>query len=90
MEKSIYTREYGELLRLLRETRESAKVTQIEFAKSLGQSQSFVSKAERGERRVDVIQLRTFCQALGANFIAFLTELEHRLSHLKTSRDRKR
>ena len=61
MAKSIYTREYTAVTRLLRETREAAGLTQVELAEKLGQSQSFVSKYERGERRLDIIQLRTVC-----------------------------
>ena len=80
MEKTIYTTEYAELLRLLRETRERAKVTQTELADRLGRSQSFVTKFERGDRRLDAIQLRTICQALGADLVSFVTELERRLS----------
>lgn len=52
MEKSIYTREYVVLLRLLREARERAGVSQVELAARLGQSQSFVSKLETGDRRI--------------------------------------
>ena len=88
MEKSLYTSEYGQLLRLLKETRQSAGVTQVALAERLGQSQSFVSKIERGERRLDVIQLRTICQALETTLSAFASELESRLAK-KVSRRRK-
>ena len=94
MDKSIFTVEYAELLRLLKETRRSAKVTQVELAEKLGQSQSFVSKCERGERRLDVIQLRTLCHVLGTSLPAFVTELETRLTLRRkrkmTSRSRRR
>jgi transcriptional regulator with XRE-family HTH domain len=46
----------------------------------LGQSQSFVSKAEAGERRLDVVQLRTICQALGTTLPTFVAKLEERLA----------
>jgi len=80
MEKSVFTREYRALLRLLRETRQAADVTQTQLAKSLGQSQSFISKCERGERRLDVIQLRTICHILGTTLSEFVGELERRLA----------
>ncbi len=79
MEKSIYTREYGVLLRLIREAREQAGITQVELAKKLKQSQSFVSKCERGECRLDVIQLKTICQALGVSLSDFVNRLEGEL-----------
>ena len=80
MEKSIYTAEYAELLRLLRETREKAGITQTDMATRLERSQSFVTKYERGECRLDVIQLRTLCQVLGTDLSSFVAELERRLA----------
>jgi transcriptional regulator with XRE-family HTH domain len=79
MEKSIFTGEYEVLLQLLRETRRGANLTQVELARSLGQSQSFVSKAEIGERRLDVIQLRTICHSLGTTLPEFVSKLEQQL-----------
>jgi transcriptional regulator with XRE-family HTH domain len=80
MEKSVYTKEYAAFLRLLRETREAAKLTQVELAHRLHQTQSFVSKCERGETRLDVIQLRTICRHLGTDLSAFVGRLEQQLS----------
>ena len=79
MEKTIYTAEYAQLLQLLREIREQAGITQTDLAERLGHSQSFVTKFERGDRRLDVIQLRTICAALGTDLAAFVAELERRL-----------
>lgn len=79
MEKSIYTREYGVLLRLLKEAREAAGVTQVELAKKLKQSQSFVSKMERGDRRLDVVQLRTVLRIYNTTLTAFVKRLEEEL-----------
>jgi transcriptional regulator with XRE-family HTH domain len=79
MEKSIFTPEYEVLLGLLRETRRAADLSQVELAKSLGQTQSFVSKIEIGERRLDVIQLRTICHSLGTSLPDFISKLEERL-----------
>ena len=59
MDKTIYTREYSALLRLLAERREKSALTQTQLAKKLGVAQSTISKFERGDRRLDVIQLRT-------------------------------
>lgn len=79
MEKSVFTREYKVFLETLRDTRQRAKITQVELAERLGQSQSFVSKCERGETRVDVVQLRAICQVLGTNLPAFVRAYEKRL-----------
>ena len=79
MEKTIYTREYTVVLRLLREARQEAGLTQTELAKKLKQSQSFVTKVERGDRRLDIIQLRTMCQTFGLTLAEFVSRLEKAL-----------
>jgi transcriptional regulator with XRE-family HTH domain len=79
MEKSVHTPEYAAFLRLLRETRESANLSQAELARRLRQTQSRVSKWERGEARLDVIQLRTMCRCLGTDLPTFTLRLEERL-----------
>ena len=76
MEKSIYSREYQAVTKLLKQAREAAGMSQVELAEALGQSQSFVSKTERGERRLDVVQLRTVCNALGVSLPDFVVSLE--------------
>lgn len=88
MEKSIYTNEYAAVLELLREFREEAGITQVELAGLLGQSQSFVSKVERGDRRLDIVQLRTICRILGTSLPDFVTRLEHRLQQPPARRRR--
>lgn len=50
MEKSIYSQEYELFLQVLRETRQEKGLTQIEIADRLGETQSFVSKVERGNQ----------------------------------------
>jgi len=79
MEKSVHTQEYAILLRLLREIRESASITQVELGRRLGQTQSYVSKFERGEIRLDVIQLRAICGLLDTDLPTFIGKLEERL-----------
>jgi transcriptional regulator with XRE-family HTH domain len=76
MEKSIHSARYGVFLKVLREARERAGLTQEELARKIGETQTFVSKCERGERRVDVIELRAFCHAFGLNLKQFVGALE--------------
>ena len=80
MEKSIFTKEYLTFLRCLRKAREEAGITQVEMAERLGQTQSFVSRCERGDRRIDVIELRIFCQAIGIPIIKFIEQLEEAIT----------
>ena len=83
MDKSVFTREYAILLALLRAARQEAKLTQNDLAKLLGQSQSFVSKCERGERRLDLVQMRAFCQVFGLSLTAFVARFEAKLGKTK-------
>lgn len=76
LEKTIYTREYAVLLQLLKEAREAAGITQVELAQRLGQTQSFVSKVERGDRRLDIIQLRTILRHCRMSLPKFVSLLE--------------
>ena len=76
VEKSIYTREHATFLRLLREAREGACLTQVELAAALNRTQSFVSKVERGETRLDIVQLRTVLAAVGVGLPEFARRLE--------------
>ena len=57
-----YVREYRLFLKRLKLARESAGLTQAEVARLLSRPQSFVSKAESGERRVDFIEVRHFAK----------------------------
>ncbi len=79
-EKSIYTDEYAIVLRLLREARKKSGITQIDLADQLGQTQSFVSKVERGDRRLDIVQLRTILLEFGVTLPDFVIQLESEIA----------
>jgi transcriptional regulator with XRE-family HTH domain len=55
-------------------------LTQADVAEKIGQSQSFVSKCERGERRIDVVELRAYCVAFGISFAEFTQEFDRALN----------
>jgi transcriptional regulator with XRE-family HTH domain len=76
MEKSSFTREYKVLCRLLRECREDHAITQVQLAERLGETQSEISKFERGERRLDLVQLYKWCQAIGVRASEFVRSFE--------------
>ena len=59
---SIFRAEYRKFLKRLQAARLEAGLTQEEVAKLLGKPQSFISKSESGERRVDVVELRHFAE----------------------------
>jgi transcriptional regulator with XRE-family HTH domain len=75
--KSIFSHSYDRFRKLLVEARCAQGLTQLEVAKRLRRPQSFVSKYERGERRLDVVEFLEVSDALGvdpANLIAQLQE----------------
>jgi transcriptional regulator with XRE-family HTH domain len=84
MEKTIYSREYEVFREVLRRVRIRTGLTQVELAERLKVGQSWVSKIERGELRMDIIQLRIYCEAMGIAFSDFIEELEGDLKEAKT------
>lgn len=64
---------------LLKELRSAKGFTQGEVAARLGKPQSYVSKYESGERRLDVAELMAVCSALGVTLVQFSRELTERV-----------
>ena len=64
MPKSIYTEHHRRLCQLLAESRHEEQLTQDQLASRLDKPQSFVSKYERGQRRLDVVEFINICKAL--------------------------
>lgn len=78
MEISNYSNRRDHLLRLLKSIRTEAGLRQVDLAKKLGQPQSFVSKYEVGERRIDVLELEKICDCCGITLAHFVSRLEAR------------
>ncbi len=64
------------LLYVLRNERMKAGLRQIDLAKKIGVRQSFVSKYEVGERRLDIMELQTICSFFGITLSEFINRLE--------------
>ena len=79
MPKSIFSARQEKLQNLLRKTREDAGFTQVALAKKLKRPQSFVSKYESGERRLDLVELRQICTTLGISLTSFASQFEKSL-----------
>ena len=75
MPKSVFSEEYNRFRQLLIEARKAAKLTQVELSAKLELPQSYVSKYERGERRLDVIEFLQVAQILEIDPLAFIEEL---------------
>ncbi|GKG92687.1 transcriptional regulator [Desulfovibrionaceae bacterium] len=72
--KSVFTREYAAFLEVLVQARKGQNLSQQVIAKRLGKPQSFVSKYENGERRLDVIEFFAIAKALQKDPIPLLKE----------------
>ncbi|HEY9408096.1 MAG TPA: helix-turn-helix transcriptional regulator [Jiangellaceae bacterium] len=76
MERSITTEEYGRLLAVLRELRMAAGLRQEDVAEALDVNQTWVSKYERGERRLDVVELAQVAKVLGSSLTEVILRLD--------------
>jgi len=83
MKRSIKISQSKKLQELLRRIRLDKGIRQIELAELLGVPQSFVSKYEAGDRRLDILELREVCQATGVTLQEFIRKLEESLNETK-------
>lgn len=58
MTKTIYTKTHQNLVKQLIKARKEARLKQVDVAKRLGRTQSYVSKLGSGERRIDIVQIK--------------------------------
>jgi len=77
--RSSHRDAYRLLRAMLRELRHERGVTQEALADRLGTPQSYVSKYELGERRIDPVETYEICLALDADFVAFVQKLIKKL-----------
>ena len=62
---------YARFLTKLRQARRDAKLTQVQVAEMLGTRQTFVSKAELGERRLDIVEVQILAHLYGKHLTYF-------------------
>ena len=79
MTKSHYSQHQTKLQDLLRRIRLDAGLRQEDLAKRLGVPQSFVSKCESGERRLDLVEIRQICKAVDISLSEFVERFEKSL-----------
>lgn len=62
MSRTLRTKEYGEIVEKMKQARLDANLTQVEVSKKLKRPQSYISKIEAGEQRVDILELKKFAE----------------------------
>jgi transcriptional regulator with XRE-family HTH domain len=77
LDKSVHSGGQSALCELMVKARKAAGLTQQELADRLHKPQSFVAKYEGGERRIDVVEFLTVCQAIGADSAKLLKALKN-------------
>ena len=72
MNKTIYTNEHKHIVQQLKKARIEAGLDQEEVAKLLKKTQSYISKIESGQRRIDVVQLKELAKIYKKDISFFL------------------
>lgn len=78
MQKSIHTVQHAQLRTLLREARQQAGLTQTQLAERLDIPQAVISNVERGERRLDLVELCEYCDAVEVDLSEFVGKFQQR------------
>ncbi len=78
--KTIFTEANDSFVKMLREARLKAGLTQVQIAKALGCRQTFISKIECSERRVDIVEFVMLCHAYQIDPSEFLKKLSKKTS----------
>ncbi len=84
--RSPFSAEYALVIDALIKARTDAHVTQQELAARLSKPQSFVSKYERKERRIDVVEFIWIAQAIDIDPVRLLKQVTKRLKELPEGR----
>jgi len=69
---TIYTKEYKDMTQKLLKARNESGLKQIDVAKKLGKPQSYVSKIEKGERRMDIVELKILANIYNKKITYFI------------------
>ena len=75
MSGARHSAEYDRFREAMIDARRGSGLSQEALADRLGKPQSFVSKYERGERRLDVVEFLQICESLGVDAVSVLERL---------------
>jgi len=83
MKKSLKSLEHKALLKTLYSLRVGLGLRQIDLAEKIEEPQSFISKVEQGERRLDIIELKVIVEAMGVSLSEFVEQFELNINEAK-------
>jgi len=72
MSKAIYSKDHKYIVEQLKKARQGTGLKQSEVAKLLGKTQSYISKIESGQRRIDIVTLKDFAKVYRKDINFFL------------------
>lgn len=72
MDKTIKTKEYARFIERLRKARSEAGLKQIDVAKKVKRPQSYISRVESGEYRLDILEVKRFAKIYGKSVEYFV------------------
>lgn len=81
---SIFPNDYRAVIAALVRIRKEKRITQVQLADALGVPQSFISKVERGERRLDIAELLHFCEILDVSIPSLVSIIPARFSAISS------
>ena len=86
MPSSLHSHNYQIFRGLLVSAREKSCLTQVQIAERLGKPQSFISKYERGERRIDLTEFIELADALEINVLDFIKRYQSAIAQISTQK----
>lgn len=72
MPTTIYSKEYKNVTQKLQKARKEAGLKQVDVALKLGKPQSYISKVEKGERRMDIVELKILAKIYNKKITYFI------------------
>lgn len=72
MSNTIFTREHKNLIKKLKKARKDASLEQAQVGRLIDKTQSYVSKVEAGQRRIDIVSLKKFARIYKKSIDYFL------------------
>ena len=76
MTKSVFTDRYCLFTQMLIQERRDKRITQTQLARMLKKPQSYVSKYENGERRLDIVEFLEIADCIGIDAAEFIKKLQ--------------